>query len=129
MSGINKEKFFSYIGTAVFCVSLFFLGGCSLPEDMQDRLDNLLPEKKQDKGGGDPAKIGIKGGSSGAGVGDAYDKEVVRKTINRRNCIADECLGVEGLNYPATKLPDDIQTFVIPITWKEFNSFLVVCLE
>lgn len=27
------------------------------------------------------------------------------------------------------KLPDDIQTFVIPITWKEHNSFLVVCLE
>ena len=27
------------------------------------------------------------------------------------------------------KLPDNIQSFVIPITWKEFNSFLVVCLE
>jgi chemotaxis protein CheX len=27
------------------------------------------------------------------------------------------------------KLPDNIQSFVIPITWKEFKSFLVVCLE
>ena len=27
------------------------------------------------------------------------------------------------------KLPDDIQTFVIPITWRGFKSFLVVCLE
>jgi chemotaxis protein CheX len=27
------------------------------------------------------------------------------------------------------KLPDNIQSFVIPITWKNFNSFLVVCLE
>lgn len=27
------------------------------------------------------------------------------------------------------KLPDKVQSFVIPITWKEFNSFLVVCLE
>lgn len=27
------------------------------------------------------------------------------------------------------KLPDDIQTFVIPMTWREYNSFLVVCLE
>jgi len=27
------------------------------------------------------------------------------------------------------KLPDNIQSFVIPITWKDFKSFLVVCLE
>jgi chemotaxis protein CheX len=27
------------------------------------------------------------------------------------------------------KLPDNIQSFVIPITWKEFKSYLVVCLE
>jgi chemotaxis protein CheX len=27
------------------------------------------------------------------------------------------------------KLPDNIQSFVIPITWKNFKSFLVVCLE
>jgi chemotaxis protein CheX len=27
------------------------------------------------------------------------------------------------------KLPDNIQSFVIPITWKEYKSFLVVCLE
>ena len=27
------------------------------------------------------------------------------------------------------KLPDNIQSFVIPITWQEFKSFLVVCLE
>jgi len=27
------------------------------------------------------------------------------------------------------KLPDDIQTFVIPLNWREFNSYLVVCLE
>jgi len=27
------------------------------------------------------------------------------------------------------KLPDNIQSFVIPITWKEHKSFLVVCLE
>jgi len=27
------------------------------------------------------------------------------------------------------KLPANIQTFVIPISWREFNSFLVVCLE
>lgn len=27
------------------------------------------------------------------------------------------------------KMPDEIQAFVIPITWKEFQSFLVVCLE
>jgi chemotaxis protein CheX len=27
------------------------------------------------------------------------------------------------------KLPDNIQSFVIPITWREFKSFLVVCLE
>ena len=27
------------------------------------------------------------------------------------------------------KLPENIQSFVIPITWKDFKSFLVVCLE
>ena len=27
------------------------------------------------------------------------------------------------------KLPDNIQSFVIPITWKDNKSFLVVCLE
>ena len=27
------------------------------------------------------------------------------------------------------KMPDDIQSFVIPLTWREFKSFLVVCLE
>jgi len=27
------------------------------------------------------------------------------------------------------KLPDDVQSFVIPITWKNFKSYLVVCLE
>ena len=27
------------------------------------------------------------------------------------------------------KLPDQIQSFVIPITWREFKTFLVVCLE
>jgi len=27
------------------------------------------------------------------------------------------------------RLPDNIQSFVIPITWQEFKSFLVVCLE
>lgn len=27
------------------------------------------------------------------------------------------------------RLPENVQTFVIPITWKEFKSFLVVCLE
>ena len=27
------------------------------------------------------------------------------------------------------KLPDNIQSFVIPITWREFKLFLVVCLE
>ncbi len=27
------------------------------------------------------------------------------------------------------KMPDNIQSFVIPITWQEFKSFLVVCLE
>ena len=26
------------------------------------------------------------------------------------------------------KLPDNIQSFVIPLTWKTFNSYLVVCL-
>jgi chemotaxis protein CheX len=27
------------------------------------------------------------------------------------------------------KLPDNIQSFVIPLTWREHKSFLVVCLE
>ena len=27
------------------------------------------------------------------------------------------------------KMPENIQSFVIPITWNEFKSFLVVCLE
>lgn len=27
------------------------------------------------------------------------------------------------------KLPEDVQSFVIPITWKGYKSFLVVCLE
>jgi chemotaxis protein CheX len=27
------------------------------------------------------------------------------------------------------KMPDNIQSFVIPITWKDFKLFLVVCLE
>lgn len=27
------------------------------------------------------------------------------------------------------KMPDNIQSFVIPINWREFKSFLVVCLE
>jgi chemotaxis protein CheX len=27
------------------------------------------------------------------------------------------------------RLPEHVQTFVIPITWKEHKSFLVVCLE
>ena len=27
------------------------------------------------------------------------------------------------------KLPDNIQSFVIPITWQDYKSFLVVCLE
>ena len=27
------------------------------------------------------------------------------------------------------KLPDNIQSFVIPITWQDHKSFLVVCLE
>ncbi len=35
---------------------------------------------------------------------------------------------VEG-NARDIKMPDDIQSFVIPLTWKSFNSFLVVCLN
>ena len=27
------------------------------------------------------------------------------------------------------KMPDNIQSFVIPLTWREHKSFLVVCLE
>ena len=27
------------------------------------------------------------------------------------------------------RLPDNIQSFVIPLTWREYKSFLVVCLE
>ena len=27
------------------------------------------------------------------------------------------------------RLPEDVQSFVIPITWKGYKSFLVVCLE
>jgi len=27
------------------------------------------------------------------------------------------------------KLPDNIQSFVIPITWKDYKTYLVVCLE
>ena len=27
------------------------------------------------------------------------------------------------------KLPDDIQSFVIPLNWNDFKSYLVVCLE
>ncbi len=27
------------------------------------------------------------------------------------------------------KLPDNMQSFVIPITWKEYKTYLVVCLE
>ena len=27
------------------------------------------------------------------------------------------------------KLPDNIQSFVVPLTWQEHTSFLVVCLE
>ena len=27
------------------------------------------------------------------------------------------------------KLPDDLQSFVIPLMWRDFKSFLVVCLE
>jgi chemotaxis protein CheX len=27
------------------------------------------------------------------------------------------------------RLPEHVQAFVIPITWKDFKSFLVVCLE
>ena len=27
------------------------------------------------------------------------------------------------------KLPDDIQSFVVPLTWKDYKAFLVVCLE
>ncbi|MEJ2634106.1 MAG: chemotaxis protein CheX [Calditrichia bacterium] len=27
------------------------------------------------------------------------------------------------------RLPENVQSFVIPITWKDFKSFLVVCLE
>ena len=27
------------------------------------------------------------------------------------------------------KLPDNIQSFVVPLTWKDYKSFLVVCLE
>ena len=27
------------------------------------------------------------------------------------------------------KMPDDVQSFVIPITWKEHQFYLVVCLE
>ncbi|KAA3613034.1 MAG: chemotaxis protein CheX [Calditrichaeota bacterium] len=27
------------------------------------------------------------------------------------------------------KMPDDIQSFVIPLTWKNYNSYLVVCLS
>jgi chemotaxis protein CheX len=27
------------------------------------------------------------------------------------------------------KLPDNIQSFVIPISWQDYKSFLVVCLE
>jgi chemotaxis protein CheX len=27
------------------------------------------------------------------------------------------------------KMPDNIQSFVVPLTWKDYKSFLVVCLE
>jgi chemotaxis protein CheX len=27
------------------------------------------------------------------------------------------------------KLPENVQAFIIPITWKDFKSYLVVCLE
>jgi chemotaxis protein CheX len=27
------------------------------------------------------------------------------------------------------KLPDNIQSFVVPLTWREHKTFLVVCLE
>jgi len=35
---------------------------------------------------------------------------------------------VEG-HAKGIKMPDEVQAFVIPITWKEFQAFLVVCLE
>jgi len=35
---------------------------------------------------------------------------------------------VEGHAKDIT-MPDDFQAFVIPITWKSYQSFLVVCLE
>jgi chemotaxis protein CheX len=27
------------------------------------------------------------------------------------------------------KLPEDMQSFVVPLTWRDFKAFLVVCLE
>ena len=27
------------------------------------------------------------------------------------------------------KMPDDVETYVIPITWKNYKNYLVVCLE
>ena len=27
------------------------------------------------------------------------------------------------------KLPEDIQSFVVPLTWRDYKAFLVVCLE
>lgn len=35
---------------------------------------------------------------------------------------------VEGMAKDI-KMPDEVQAFVIPITWKSFKAFLVVCLE
>ena len=35
---------------------------------------------------------------------------------------------VEGITKDI-KLPDNIQSFVVPLTWRDFKAYLVVCLE
>ncbi len=55
----------------------------------EQRAENRFEEKNQERKRG-----------QGQGKGQA----------NRGNCVADECLAVEGLEYPAEALPNEIQT-------------------
>ena len=71
-------------------------------------------------------------------VGKEDIKDLIGEIANTISCNVRQAYGsdfmisvpvvVEG-KAKDIKLPDNIQSFVIPITWQDHKTFLVVCLE
>jgi chemotaxis protein CheX len=59
---------------------------------------------------------------------DVVDTEDLKDLVGEIANIISVPVIVEGMAKDI-KMPDEVQAFVIPITWKSLKAFLVVCLE